>query len=255
MTNRLPFQEIQQQITAYIRDPKHASPPKNVDIDRLNVYKEILFNNLAEIIENAFPVCFKILTKKQFRTLIRGFFKNYRINSPFFHDIPKAFVDYLWQLEQVENYPIFLSELAHYEWVELALDIYDHQLTDEKINKDGDLLDEHPVISPYAWLLQYQFPVHKIGKSFQPTEVPEQETFLIISRDKNHHIEFTQINILTAHLLNLLLQNPSISGKTALQQLGEMIKTSDIEAFIQEGLTDLKKLQKQSIIIGTKGDL
>ena len=40
----------------------------------------------------------------------------------------------------------------------------------------GDLLEGRPVASPVAWLLSYQYPVHRIRPDFQPTEPHEQPT-------------------------------------------------------------------------------
>jgi hypothetical protein len=47
----------------------------------------------------------------------------------------------------------WLHELAHYEWVELALQIADDDLPPH--DPDGDLLAGKPVPSPLAWALAY----------------------------------------------------------------------------------------------------
>jgi len=245
------FQKIQKQITAYIRDPEHHAPPENIAIDRLDVYKELFFNNLLEIFRNAFPVCGEILTEKQLKTLTRGFFKDYRTNSPYFQDIPKAFLDYLTELKTLDQYPPFFYELAHYEWVELALSILNTE-TDEFINPEGDLLTEHPVLSETAWVLQYNYPVHQIGKSFQPTQQPAESTFLIAYRSSDNKVQFMQISLLTAHLINLLLQDGNLSSKAALLKLADAAHAKDKDSFIKEGLNDLITLQRHSIILGTR---
>src|SRR6056297_2586639 len=113
----LTFQKIQMQVTAYIRDPENNPPPANVEIERLDVYKDLLYNNLFDTLCSVFQVCYEILTKEQFHTLVRGFFKDYRSDSPYFQDIPKCFLDYLTNLKDLTKYPAFLYELAHYEWV------------------------------------------------------------------------------------------------------------------------------------------
>ena len=60
-----------------------------------------------------------------------------------------------------------MLELAHYEWVELALDVSTLEIPSD-VALTGDALDEHPVVSPTAWRLSYQYPVHKIGPHYQP---------------------------------------------------------------------------------------
>lgn len=254
MAELLPFQKLQLQITAYIRDPEHSPAPANVSLDRLDVYKELLYNGLLETLSSVFQVCHEILTPQQFKTLVRGFFKDYRTESPYFQDIPKDFLAYLATLDSLEHYPAFLYELAHYEWVELALEL-ENTKKDLSVNPHGNLLTEHPVFSNCAWLLHYQFPVHKIGKDFQPSVPPEDATFLIVYRNLENQIKFMHISLLTAHLINRLLQNETLSGEAALLELVEATQAKDKDSFIKDGLNDLKTLQQQSIILGTRSFL
>ena len=49
--------------------------------------------------------------------------------------------------------PPFLLELAHYEWVELALDIAEQELPERVDISAEQLLAGRPLISPLAWPL------------------------------------------------------------------------------------------------------
>ncbi len=252
MAELLPFQKLQKQLTAFIRDPDNQPMPQNVDPERANIYKELLFNNLLETIGNALPVCKEILSKQDFNYLVRSFFKDVRTQSPYFHDIPKAFIEYLNQQDLPKHYPPFLQELAHYEWAELALEIFISDVIENDLNIPGDLVHESPVISSYAWLLQYQFEVHKIGINYQPEKPPAEPTFLVIYRNNHDTVAFMKVSLLTAHLIHLLSEHGDLSGNQALIQLAEAIKPPDIDGFIQAGLNDLTTLQQQSIILGTR---
>jgi hypothetical protein len=44
-----------------------------------------------------------------------------------------------------------MLQLAHYEWVELALDV--STLDFPEVRQEGDLLESRPVISPLAWVM------------------------------------------------------------------------------------------------------
>ena len=67
--------------------------------------------------------------------------------------------------------PPWLAELAHYEWVELALQIAERRRLPPH-DPDGDLLDGVPVLSPLAWPLAYRWPVHRIGPDSSPSAPP-----------------------------------------------------------------------------------
>ena len=63
----------------------------------------------------------------------------------------------------------FVLELAHYEWVELALDVSDAQLPERGW-------------SPLAWPLAYRWPVAEIGPGHLPQAAPEQPTLILARR-------------------------------------------------------------------------
>ena len=77
----------------------------------------------------------------------------------------------------------WLVELAHYEWVELALDLSEASTDDTPHDPAGDLLDGVPVPSPLAWPLAYAWPVHRLSPEHQPTEPPALPTLLLVQRD------------------------------------------------------------------------
>ena len=96
MTNDTPyFQRYQQAFTAYIRDPLQQPRPAGVAAKRMNVYKEIVFNNLFESVSACFPVAQKVLGKRAWLALVRRFFRDHSANSPIFRQIPEEFVIYL----------------------------------------------------------------------------------------------------------------------------------------------------------------
>ena len=66
--------------------------------------------------------------------------------------------------------PPFAQELAHYEWVELALDVAEDEAP--VYEAGADLLAGAPVLSPLARPLAYTWPVHRLGAAYQPAEPP-----------------------------------------------------------------------------------
>ena len=96
---------------------------------------------------------------------VKLFYAAHDCKSPFFYDIAKEFLNFLQnEYKFQEDDPIFLLELAHYEYIELELLISDKHADMKNINPIGDLFKGVPVISPLAMLLSYNYPVHKINK-------------------------------------------------------------------------------------------
>lgn len=252
MSELLPFQLLQKQITSYVRDPENNFPPANIAEPRLILYSELLFNNILDTLSKTFPVCCSIFSKKDWRHLAHDFFKIHQSTSPYFYDIPKEFLTFLAEERDDEKDPDYLYELAHYEWLELALELSEISLDFSMINTAGDLLEEQPVVSPLAWIVQYQYPVHKIGKDFQPTTTNSEPTYLTILRNEQHKISFVELSALTAQLLSILINNSNLSGREALLILAESMSIDDVASFIEIGLNHFAELKKQSIILGTK---
>ncbi len=182
---------------------------------------------------------------EQWHDLVDDFIDCHRCHTPYFLEISQEFLRYLTQdrEDNAADLP-FLAELAHYEWVELALDVSEHS-----IDSMGHLhapLDEVAVLSPLAWLLSYRFPVHKIGQSFQPRE-PGEPTFLAVYRNREDEVCFMELNSATARLLELLRDNTDATGTEILSQLaGEL--SMPTEVVLDFGSELLADLAKQSII-------
>lgn len=219
----------------------------------MNIYRELFYNNVESFMASSFPVLRNIMDDVQWHALIRDYFSSHKAKTPLFPEMPREFLQYL-QEERVpqESDPSYLLELAHYEWVELALSLADEENDGDGINPEGDLLQEHPVLSSLAWSLQYEYPVHQIGPDYQPEMPSEAPTFIVVYRNIEDNIGFLEINPVTARLLQLLNEEKEQSGGALLEQVATEINHADHEAVIQGGLAILEDLRARNIILGTR---
>jgi hypothetical protein len=246
------FKQTQYAFAAHIRDPQQHPCPTDVEDRRMNIYRELFYNNVESFMASSFPVLRQIMTDAHWHAMMRDYFSRHKAKTPLFPEMPREFLQYLQEeREPDDNDPPFLLELAHYEWVELALSLADEENNTPRINPDGNLLEEHPVLSSLAWPLQYQYPVHKIGPDYQPQEPTATPTFIVVYRKRNDEIGFLEINPVTARLLQLLSEHPPQSGRSLLEQIAEEIKHTDPETVVQAGLTILQDLQARNIVLGT----
>lgn len=244
------FIKTQYNFTAHIRDPENQPLPDGIEARRMKIYSDLFYNNIEGFVSSAFPVLKSLYSDANWHKMVRDFFVRHRCQSPYFLEISEEFLAYLQNTRQQQaEDPGFLLELAHYEWTELALQVADIEIDFGTINPNGDLLSEHPAISPLAWPLAYQYPVHRISSDFIPDK-PEQPSYLIVYRNRNNEVEFIEANAVTARLLQLINENPELTGLQALEQIAAELQTPDIDMIVQTGVNAMQSLQKEGIILG-----
>jgi hypothetical protein len=252
MADRPSFQEKQHAFAAHIRDPLRNPPPEGVEDRRMAIYRELFFNNLKNLLSQTFPVLKKLHSKEKWNSLVRKFMAQHKSDTPYFLEIPQEFMQFLqheYELQD-DDFP-FLLELAHYEWVELALSISQEE-NDFELDPDGDLLAGIPVKSRLAWSFSYRFPVHRISVEYLPDEPGEQPTFLAVCRRSNDDMDFMELNPVTARLLDLIADNERATGRELLEALAREIGYADTEAFVQHGKAAMEQMYDAEIIIGVK---
>jgi uncharacterized protein len=247
------FKKHQYDFTAHIRDPDKNPMPEGIEDRRMNIYRELLYNNIESFIASGFPVIRQLYDDDSWQRMIRDFFSNHQSHSPYFLEISQEFIDYLQnEREPQAEDPAGLIELAHYEWVELALHVADESIDMTDIDANGDLLAQRPVLSPLAWPLVYQFPVHKMGPENLPETAPEQPSYLVVYRNRNDEMNFLELNPVTARLIALLQENESFTGLDAIEQIAEEMEHPDPDVVKLGGRAALQELQQYGIIIGTQ---
>ncbi|GAB3353681.1 HvfC family RiPP maturation protein [Lysobacter tyrosinilyticus] len=243
------LREQQLELTRHLRDPEHVAAPAGIEDRRLAVYRELLFNNIESLLGGNFPVIRTLLGDARWRALVRDFYRDHRSQTPLFPEIAREFLRYLESLPQLD--PPFLGELAQYEWVELALQISEAETDDIAHDLNGNLLEGAPCVSPLAWPLAYQWPVHRLGPDFQPDAPPALPTFLLLRREADGKVRFSELSPLAFRLLTRLEEQPSLSGREQLAALAREAGVAADDAFIAQGLQLLEHMRRNGTLLGT----
>lgn len=244
------FSETQKQFAAHLRDPEKNPAPDRIEDRRLRIYRELVFNNIEGFLSGGFPILRSLYSEQQWLELVRDFISKHQAHSPYFLEVSEEFLSFLNETrEMLPSDPPFMQELAHYEWVELALDVSEEVLPNEdKIVTSVSLLDRHPLVSPLAWTLSYQYPVHLLGADYQPGQPPAEPTFLIVYRNRQDEVKFMVSNAVTVRLLNILTGDAGLTGSKALRQLATEIAHPNPEQLVTIGHELLKSLQASDIV-------
>lgn len=248
----LEFQALQTRFSAHLRDPDAAPAPAGVEDRRLKIYRELFYNNVEGFLANAFPVLRQLIDDPHWHAMVRDFFARHRSTDPLFHGLAAEFLGYLEdERGAVSGDPPFLRELAHYEWVELALAVAEDALSPALADPNGDLLDGAPLVSPVAWTLAYDYPVHRIGPLFVPQSPGEAPTYLVVYRTRQDEVRFTEINAVTARLLALIEERPEASGREHLLRIAAELG-AESQAIVSAGHEMLLGLRARDVVLGTR---
>ena len=199
--------EAQRTFAARIRQPAEQPLLDGISAGRMAVYEELFFNNIEGFISGAFPVLHRLIEASRWQRLVRSFIAEHQARTPYFLQISQEFLAWLQEGYVAEpGDPPFILELAHYEWVELALDVSEAELPEQ----GWSLL---------AWPLAYQWPVQRIGVDFQPAKPPGEPTCLLVWRDGQDKVRFMQLSPF-AYQLAVRLQ-AGAEAKSALYDLAQ----------------------------------
>ena len=247
------FQRQQLAFTAHIRDPDSNPVPAGIPTRRMAVYTELLFNNIDSQMATNFPVLRQITSDADWQALIRDFMVRHRSRTPLFTQVGLEFLDYLQnEREPQPGDRPFMLELAHYEYVELAVSISEADVDLAACDPNGDLLADRPLVAPTAWNLSYVWPVHQIGPDFLPDAPPAEPTHLVVYRDRRDGVHFLQINAVTQRLLQLLKEDPECTGLEVLNSIVDEMAHPQPDVVITAGRELLDDLRRRNVVIGTR---
>jgi len=241
------FQRYQAAFCAHVRNPAVNPRPEGVPAKRIKVYSALLFDNMQTTLAACFPVCKRVIGVRRWNALVRRFFAGHRATTPLFRQIPEEFLRWLEQSD-LTGLPPFFHELAHYEWVELALSVSDASPGPHA--PEGSLLAGRPLLAPALMLLRYDWPVQRISPRFKPREALAEPQWMLVFRDAGDCVQFVELNAVSARLIEIL-QTAETTGAEALSRVALELRHPDPDAVVAFGEALLKALREQGAIIGT----
>lgn len=211
---------------------------------RLNVYQSLFFNNIEGFVSTAFPVLKSLYSAESWNALVRTFFVQHQCRSPYFVEISKEFVEFLSsEYTPTASDPIFITELAHYEWLELDVSIRQPDPNDQ--TWDQGVLPKNVKTSHLASLVSYPYPVHAISCDFIPSE-PTETYYYLVYQGANFEVEFQILNALSAHVF----QTIELSEEITLDELTHNVVNALGNADEQQVRLGLQERVEQWLMAG-----
>ena len=255
------LREQQFALTRHLRDPDGHAAPAGIEERRLAIYRDLFFNNIDALLAGNFPVIRTLLGDAGWKLLVRAFYRDHRCQTPLFPEIAQEFLAFVQARgEHAESDPPYLAELAHYEWVELALQISEASNDDVDPEPGGEpgsdrrraLLDGTPVLSPLAWPVAYRWPVHQLSPRYAPASPPDVPTLLLLRRERDGTVRFSELSPLAFRLLQRLAESPELSGREQLQALAQEAAAPDPATFIESGAALLEQMLASGVLLAPR---
>lgn len=240
------FQTTQVELTQHLRNPDEHPGLAGVEDRRLGIYRELIFGNIEGFISGSFPVLHSLFSSEQWVRLVRGFIASHYAQTPYFLEISQEFLHYLMheRAAATDDFP-FMIELAHYEWVELAVDVADVELPSKGVIPT-ELLSSRPRVSPALMNLAYSYPVHQISTDFIPAE--PTPTYLVVYRNRADDVAFMESNALTNRLLYLLQTDTSNTLDVQLASIAQELAHPHPAQLNQQALALVVDLYQLGVI-------
>lgn len=245
------FRAQQLALAAHLRDPAQPAPA-GIAPARLALYRHLVTNNLDRALSRAFPVLQRLLGEARWAALQADYLARHRSPEPLFHRLAADFLAFLdAQRGPACGDPPWLQELAHYEWIELALALAEDPPA-PPLNRHGDLLEGRPLLTPQCATLAYEWPVHRLAPDFLPAQPPSVPSYLVVFRDAADAVQFLEVTAVTARLLTLIEEQPQQTGRALLEQIAEELQQDDPDAVVEAGASILETLRERGIVLGTR---
>jgi len=243
--------DVQRAFAAHIREPSVHPAPADIEDRRMNIYRELFYKNIEGFISSAFPILRKLYSDTDWHQMVRDFIHRHQSQTPYFLEISEEFLSYLDDEREPQSCdPVFALQLARYEWAELALFVAEQDTPEDAVSADHSLIDHIPVLSPLAWSMVFDYPVHQIGESFRPERPSEQPVCLVVYRNRQDKVAFLEANPVTARFLELCEGNGERLGRDLLLQIAQELQHPDPNLVVNAGTEILAQLRQLDIIYG-----
>ncbi len=244
-----PFQENQLAFTEYLRRPEGHEKAEEQIPRQQQIYRDLIYKNINQCIADIFPITKNIILEPDWEIMIREFISVHRLQTPYFLEICQEFLAYLMHTRKSlpTDYP-FILELAHFEWVQLTVDIADIHFPEYQHNL-GPIESSLWKVSPLVVGLTYSYPVHIIDECYLPREPSAQSTYLLVYRNKNDDLKILETDSISLRIIQLLQVHENINHTKIFQLLSAELGNHQKEIILATILTILCTFAENEIVL------
>ncbi|MCG8537759.1 MAG: DNA-binding domain-containing protein, partial [Pseudomonadales bacterium] len=81
MTQSNSLNDMQMAFAAHLRDPANQPAPEGIENRRMQIYRDLFYNNVEGFVSGAFPVLRSLTSDEKWHRMVRDFFAHYRCQT------------------------------------------------------------------------------------------------------------------------------------------------------------------------------
>jgi hypothetical protein len=243
------FFKLQRAFTDHLRNPAQVAPPPLPEA-RLAVYRDAVFLNIERFMRDNFPRLAAVLPAAIWQGLMRDYIVRHAARTPLFVELLSEFLVYLEHERQEPLDPLWLRELAHFDWLEntLASDLRECESGSATL---APPLMTHPLtVNPVHQLVRYVFPVHALSVEYLPAEPPSNPTLLLTFRAPSYDVAALDLNDAAAELFVAIREG--LAPNEALGAIAEAIGHRAPAQLIAFGEQMIRRWYELGLVLGVR---
>jgi|GEM_PF-485483 len=238
---------------------------KSIDGKGVMLYSSLIELGRVDLMSSIFPVL-KDLVGKQFKTLVLDYFEQLPPNHYNLNQSASRFAEYLRTVEKLNGRYPFISELADYEWIELAVledDSHNLMRSDSKVMAESSadparFAGLKPVLNCAFIARHYNYPVPRLLAEIQagqklPRRFKQEPTYVVVYRDPDTlDARFLEVGEVAYRMLENVKNNPHttygelITAACSAESAG---KNKDVQALLTGCLEAIDQFKNLAIIV------
>lgn len=177
-----------------------------VKTGNLSHYRRLVYNNIDDMLQNAYPVLYSFLPSDEWNKAVHQFIEEHPCQNNQVWRMPGEFREYLSDTGHplLKKY-LFLDNLLAFEWAEMELFMMEDRPADAQ--PGGDILFSKLILNPEHLLLVFQYPVHKVAPELINEDM--KGMYCVIGhRNPEGDVLFTECSPALLQLIGFLEQEP-----------------------------------------------
>ncbi|MFZ5467560.1 MAG: DNA-binding domain-containing protein [Pseudomonadota bacterium] len=218
----------QRAFAAHLRAPSRHPLPEGVDPRGAAIYRRLLLGNTERMLGAVYPRARRLLGKARWDELLTGFLAGADCPSPFYRDVPGAFLD--WLRPRHGALPAWLVPLLEHDWARFSLGLAPDAAWQVP-------LPGHAALNPVSRLCSHTFAVHRDDGPPEPGE-----THLLLFRGADDLVRIVELTPASLGLLQQLANGKTLQAASAAQAPELGLTAAAIAARALPLLHDLERI-------------
>jgi hypothetical protein len=237
---------FQFEVAATLQQAPLFDSPEWSEANGLRMYHLMRLEHMEDLLARVFARSKAVLGDDTWLELMEHFHVSWPCVGHPTAELMDEFVKFVQALPEVDDVPVWLAELARFEWVLWSVQTQTRQRI--HVAADQNWLDAHLAVNPTLREASFDWSVHEISPLFLPQE--PMRTVLWVLRDDSDDAQVVRGDLFGSQLLGLIRQG--LTPRQALSSMAHWFGHEQPQAFIEEAASVIDRLMQDKILMLAK---